>query len=282
MKSGFSKDFTIKICAFLLILWVFLLIILPHLGLLYSSFTTEDGTFTLSNYLKFFKQKIYYTTFIYTFLNGFFISFLSFLFAMPLAFFLVKVLPEKIFQIFIAILLIPLGVGELIVVYGWMIVLSDNGLIKHFLHYFGISHMPKLLNTPFSMTIGFLYVSFIFMLLPIMQVLENLDDSMIEAALDLGVSKFTIFRKIVIPFSMSGIVSGVIMVFTLVIGDFLVPNILGGKSALWFTEIIYDNFLTTLNWNLGSAFGFLLLIGAVAVIWIIIKVSGQSYERVIR
>ncbi|WP_456398058.1 ABC transporter permease [Desulfurobacterium sp.] len=282
MKSGSSKDLTIKICAFLVVLWIFLLIILPHLGLLYSSFTTEDGIFTLSNYLKFFKQKIYYTTFIYTFLNGFFVSFISFLLAMPLAFFLVKVLPERISQIFMAILLIPLGVGELIVVYGWMIVLSDNGLIKHLLHYIGISHMPKLLNTPFSMIIGFLYVSFVFMLLPIMQALENLDDSMIEAALDLGVSKFTIFKEIVVPFSMSGIVSGVIMVFTLVIGDFLVPNILGGKSALWFTEIIYDNFLTTLNWNLGSAFGFLLLLGAVIVIWILIKVSGQDYERVIR
>ncbi len=282
MKSEFSKDKLVKYYAVIVFLWVFVLIILPHIGLIYSSFTTEEGKFTFQNYLKFFKQQIYYKTFIFTFLNGFFIVFLSFLFATPLAFFLVNNLPKKLSDFLITIILIPLGVGELIVVYGWMVTLSDTGLIKYILNSIGIHNFPRLLNTHFSMTLGFLYVSFVFMLLPIMQAIENMDDSLIEAALDLGASKFSIFKEIIIPFAMPGIVSGAIMVFTLVIGDFLVPNILGGKSALWFTEIIYDNFLTTMNWNLGSAFGFLLLIGAVLSIWILIKLTGQSYRKVVK
>ncbi len=281
MKSDCSKNRLLLIYGLIVVGWIFMLIVLPHTGLFLSSFTNDDGKFTLANYLKFFNQKIYYKTFLYTFFNGILIAFFSFLISMPLAFFLTKNIPKKVSNFLLTILLIPLGVGELIVVYSWMVTLSDNGLIKHSLQILGID-VPKLLNTPFSMTLGFVYISLVFMLLPIMQSLENLDNCLVEAALDLGASKFTIIKRIIIPFAMPGIVSGTIMVFTMVIGDFLVPNILGGKSALWFTEIIYNNFLTTLNWNLGSAFGFLLLLGSVFVIWLLIKITGQQYEKVVK
>jgi spermidine/putrescine transport system permease protein len=79
---------------------------------------------------------------------------------------------------------------------------------------------------------------------------------------------------------MPGITSGSIIVFMLVIGDYVAPNILGGKSSLWFTEQIYNEFLSTFNWNEGAAFGFLLLLLSSAIIWVALKVSGQKLERV--
>lgn len=263
-----------------LFLWIFGLIILPHIGLLYSSFTTEDGNFTFNNYLDFIKYKIYYKTYIYTFFNGIIVTLISFILALPLAFYLVKIASKQTSNFIILILLIPLAVGELIVIYGWTLALGDKGIIAYLLSGIGI-HI-KLLNSYFSMFLGFIYISIIFMLLPLMQSLESLDNSIIEASMDLGASKWIIFTKIVIPYIIPGIVSGSIMVFSMVIGDFLIPNLLGGKSALWFTEIIYDNFLSTMNWNEGSAFGFLLLIGTIIFIWLFIKLTGQKYTKVIK
>ena len=269
----------IKFYALILFIWIFGLIILPHLGLIYNSFH-NDETFTLSNYIEFFKNKIYINTLFYTIFNGILVTILAFIFAMPLAFFLVKMINKKTADFLIFILLIPLGVGELIVVYGWVISLNDNGIINYLLNIAGIN--IKILHTPFSMILGFVYMSIIFMLLPIMQSLENLDNSYIEAAQDLGAGKLDIFTKIIIPFTLPGIVSGSIMVFALVIGDFLIPNLLGGKSALWFTEIIYDDFLMTMNWSEGSAFGFILLVITVFIIWIFLKITKQNLTKVIK
>ena len=123
-------------------------------------------------------------------------------------------------------------------------------------------------------------MSMLFMVVPVMSTLESLDDSLIEAASDLGASKWTIFRTIIIPYSMPGIVSGAIIVFMLVIGDYLAPNILGGKSSLWFTEQIYNEFLSTFNWNEGAAFGFLLLLMSSGIIWLALTLSGQKLDKV--
>ncbi|MBT7260831.1 MAG: ABC transporter permease subunit, partial [Desulfobacula sp.] len=92
--------------------------------------------------------------------------------------------------------------------------------------------------------------------------------------------KWTIFRQIIIPYTTPGIVSGGIIVFMLVIGDFVAPNILGGKSSLWFTEQIYNKFLASFNWEEGAAFGFLLLLLSSIIIWVALKLTGQKLERV--
>lgn len=268
-------------------LWIIGLIILPHLSLFFSSFETVSDSgksfFSLSNYLTFFKNKIYWFTLINTFLYAIIVSILSFMITFPVAFYIVKVINKRYSNFFKIFLLIPLWVGELVIVYGWIIILGYHGLINQFLLYIGIIDKPlNILYTNFSMIIGLLYVSMIFMIVPIISSLESLDDSLIEAACDLGASKTAIFTKIVIPYSMPGIISGSIMVFMLVIGDYLAPDILGGKNALWFTELIYNDFLSTLNWNEGSAFGFLLLLFSSIIIWFLLIVTGQNFKKVIK
>jgi len=206
---------------------------------------------------------------------------LAFVVTFPIAFYLTKVVSRKYAPFLTLLLLVPLWVGELVTIYGWVIVLGDHGAINEILLWSGIIDEPiQMLYTNFSMIIGLLYMSMLFMIVPVMSTLESLDDSMIEAASDLGASKFTIFRRIIIPHAMPGITYGAIIVFMLVIGDYVAPNILGGKSSLWFTEQIYNQFLSTFNWNEGAAFGFLLLMLSSGIIWMALKLSGQKLEKV--
>ena len=179
------------------------------------------------------------------------------------------------------LLLIPVWIGELVLIYGWMILLGDHGIINNFLLHMGVIDTPiVMLYTDFSMIIGLLYMSMLFMIVPVMSALDSLDDSLIEAASDLGASKWVILTRIVIPYAMPGIASGGIIVFMLVIGNYVAPNILGGKGSLWFTEQIYNSFLMTMDWNQGAAFGFLLLILSSFIIWVALRITGQKLERV--
>ena len=280
--SGSKKAFYFLLIPVLL--WLILLIIIPHIELFISSFKVDDdssNSFSLDNYAIFFKEKIYWLTFLNTLLYAIGITILSFIVAFPVAFYLTKVVNRKYASFLTLLLLIPLWVGELVTIYGWVIVLGDHGVINESLMWLGIINKPiSLLYNNFSMSIGLLYMSMLFMIIPIMTTLESLDDSLIEAASDLGASKFTIFRRIIIPHAMPGIINGGIIVFMLVIGDYVAPNILGGKSNLWFTEQIYNQFLSTFNWNQGAAFGFLLLVISSAVVWMALKLSGQKLDKV--
>jgi spermidine/putrescine transport system permease protein len=267
------------------LLWLILLIVIPHLDMFFRSFRFENDNgamvFSLNNYLAFFEDKIYWLTFLKTALYSIGVTFLAFVVTFPVAFYLTKVVAKKYSSFMVLLLLIPIWIGELVTIYGWMILLSDNGVINKFLMNAGLIDSPiVMLYTNFSMTIGLLYMSMLFMIIPMMSALESLDDSLIEAASDLGASKWTIFRQIIIPYTTPGIASGGIIVFMLVIGDYVAPNILGGKSSLWFTEQIYNKFLATFNWNEGAAFGFLLLMLSSGIIWLALRLTGQKLEKV--
>jgi len=267
------------------LLWLVLLIVIPHMDMFFRSFRYENDNglmvFSLNNYLSFFEDKIYWLTFVKTALYSIGVTFLAFVVTFPVAFFLTKVVAKRHSSFMVLLLLIPIWIGELVTIYGWMILLSDNGVINNFLIKIGLIDSPiVMLYTNFSMTIGLLYMSMLFMIIPMMSALESLDDSLIEAASDLGATKWTIFRQIIIPYTTPGIASGGIIVFMLVIGDYVAPNILGGKSSLWFTEQIYNKFLATFNWNEGAAFGFLLLMLSSGIIWLALRLTGQKLEKV--
>lgn len=267
------------------LLWLIMLIVVPHLDMFFRSFRfeTDEGKmiFSLNNYLAFFEDQIYWLTFVKTAVYSIGVTFLAFVVTFPVAFYLTKVVAKKYSSFMVLLLLIPIWIGELVTIYGWMILLSDSGVINNFLMRIGLIDTPlPMLYNSFSMTIGLLYMSMLFMIVPMMSALESLDDSLIEAASDLGASKWIIFYRIIIPYTTPGIASGGIIVFMLVIGDYVAPNILGGKSSLWFTEQIYNKFLATFNWNEGAAFGFLLLLLSSTIIWIALKLTGQKLEKV--
>jgi spermidine/putrescine transport system permease protein len=141
---------------------------------------------------------------------------------------------------------------------------------------------PELLYRDATVLVGLVYTSLLFMVVPLIGALDTLDDSLIEAAYDLGGNGFDILRRIVIPHAAPGITAGCIVVFMLTLGNYLTPTLLGGKNSLWFTEQIYTQFITRFNWEQGAAFGFLLLALSTAMVWAGLKLSGQRFGDVMR
>jgi spermidine/putrescine transport system permease protein len=269
------------------LLWLVLMIVLPHIDLLIMSFRYEadDGqmTWSLNNYLYFFEEPIYWLTFVRTALYSILVTFLTFVVALPVAFYITKVVATRYQGFLLVLLLLPFWVSELVRVYGWMILLRESGIINHFLTQLGILQQPvEMLYRDSTMILGLVYTSMLFMVVPIVSVLESLDDSLIEAAYDLGANMWSILFKIIIPHATPGIVSGSIVVFMLTLGNYLTPNLMGGKNSLWFTEQIYNQFIASFNWNQGSAFGFLLLVLSSGVVWLGLKLTRQNLKKVVQ
>ena len=269
------------------LVWLFLLIVLPQIDLFIMSFRTENDAgemvWSITNYLQFFGEPIYWLTFVRTAIYSILVTFLTFLIALPVAFYITKVVKPKFQGFLTVLLLLPFWVSEMVRIYGWMILLRESGVINHFLLKFGILDQPvEMLYKDTTMVLGLIYTSMLFMVVPLMSVLESLDDSLIEAAYDLGANMWSILFKIIIPHATPGIVSGSIVVFMLTLGNYLTPNLMGGKYSLWFTEQIYNQFIASFNWNQGSAFGFLLLFLSSVVIWVGLKLSKQTLKKVVQ
>lgn len=269
------------------LVWLFLLIVLPQIDLFIMSFRTENDAgemvWSITNYLQFFGEPIYWLTFVRTAIYSILVTFLTFLIALPVAFYITKVVKPKFQGFLTVLLLLPFWVSEMVRIYGWMILLRESGVINHFLVKFGIlDHPVEMLYRDTTMVLGLIYTSMLFMVVPLMSVLESLDDSLIEAAYDLGANMWSILFKIIIPHSTPGIVSGSIVVFMLTLGNYLTPTLMGGKNSLWFTEQIYNQFIASFNWNQGSAFGFLLLFLSSVVIWVGLKLSKQTLKKVVQ
>lgn len=269
------------------VLWLLLLIVIPQFELFIMSLRYEDDmenmVWSFENYKEFFANDIYWLTFIRTAFYAIFVTFLTLIITFPIAFYITKLVNKRYSAFLIILLLLPFWVSELVRVYGWTILLRESGVINYFLMSLNITDSGiEMLYNDATMIMGLVYTSMLFMIIPIISSLDGMDDSYIEAAYDLGASKLTILFKIIIPYSASGIVSGCIVVFMLTLGNYLTPNLMGGKNSLWFTEQIYNQFISSLNWNQGAAFGFLLLILSSFIIWLGLKLTRQNLSKALR
>ncbi|MFH2129887.1 MAG: ABC transporter permease [bacterium] len=269
------------------LLWLVLLIVLPHIDLLIMSFRSENDlgelTWSVSNYGEFFNESIYWLTFVRTAAFSLLVTVITLVIGLPVAFYITKIAAVKYKGPLTVLVLLPFWVSELVRVYGWMILLRESGVINHLLLKAGILHTPvEMLYNDATMIMGLVYTTMLFMVVPLISVLDSLDSEMIEAAFDLGANSISTLFKIIIPYATPGIVSGSIVVFMLTLGNYLTPNILGGKNSLWFTEQIYNQFIASFNWNQGSAFGFLLLALSSAIIWAGLKLTKQDLKQVVQ
>jgi spermidine/putrescine transport system permease protein len=205
---------------------------------------------------------------------------MTLLIGFPVAYYIAKLTRGRSKTILFLMCLIPFWVSELVRTFGWMILLRETGIFSNVLQYLGLASGPvEMLYNDAAIMVGLVYTSMLFMVVPLVTTLDSLDDSLIEAGYDLGGNGFTILREIIIPHAMPGIVSGCIVVFMLSLGNYLTPILLGGKDSLWFTGLIYSQFITRFNWELGSAFGFLLLGLSSAIVWAGLKLSDQTLSR---
>ncbi len=266
------------------LLWLFLLIVLPHMDLFYMSFRTPSfagSEWTLENYKLFFTDPVYWLTFVRTAGYAVITTLCTLVLGLPVAFYITKLVKGNVSSTLMLLLLLPFWVNELIRVYGWMILLRESGIINFFLLSLGIIETPiEMLYNDATMIMGLVYTSMLFMVVPLISVMESLDNSLIEAGHDLGASKWCIWRTIIIPHCKPGITSGCIVVFMLTLGNYLTVNLMGGKNSLWFTEQIYNQFIASFNWNLGAAFGFLLLALSSGIIWLGLTLTKQKLGEV--
>ncbi len=178
--------------------------------------------------------------------------------------------------------LIPLWVSDLVRAFGWIVLLRETGLISGFLQNIGLISGPvELLYNDLSVVVGLVYTVVLFMIVPLVSTLDGKDNSLIEAGYNLGGSRLTVFRRIVVPYAMTGIVAGCIIVFMLTAGSYLTPILLGGKNSQWFTEQIYEQFVTRYNWESGATFGVLLLVFTSFVVWLGLNLTGQSLSSTV-
>ncbi|WP_424982512.1 ABC transporter permease [Maritalea sp. S77] len=268
------------------VLWLALLIIIPHIFMFLVSISVKTGVREyvtgLGNYMVFFTEPLYWNTFARTAFMSISATLLTLLIGFPVAYYIAKLTRGRTKTTLFLMCLIPFWVSELVRTFGWMILLRETGVFSSALQYFGIVSEPiEFLYNDAAIMIGLVYTSMLFMVVPLVTTLDSLDDSLIEAGYDLGGNGITVLREIIIPHAMPGIVSGCIVVFMLSLGNYLTPILLGGKDSLWFTGLIYDQFITRFNWELGSAFGFLLLILSSTIVWAGLKLSGQSLTNTV-
>jgi len=264
-----------------LALWLTLLVLLPQIDMLMLSLRVKVGLRQYvtgpENYMEFFTEPLYWNTFLRTALMSVAATVATLIVAFPVAYYIAKVARGRSKGLLFVLCLIPFWVSELVRTFGWMILLRESGVVSNLLQWSGLSAGPvEMLYNDAAIMVGLVYASLLFMVVPLATTLDSLDDSLIEAGYDLGGNGYTVLRRVVVPHAMPGIVSGCIVVFMLTLGNYLTPTLLGGKHSLWFTEQIYNQFITRFNWEQGAAFGFLLLLLSSVMVWAGLKVSRQS------
>jgi spermidine/putrescine transport system permease protein len=269
------------------LLWLVGLIVLPHveLGVLSLRARIAPRVYepSLAQYRTFFEEPLYWHTFVRTALMAVLATALTLLLAFPIAWTIAKIARGRTRSLLFVLCLIPFWVSETVRTLGWMILLRESGVLPALLVRLGLADVPpELLYRDATVLVGLVYTSLLFMVVPLIGALDTLDDSLIEAAYDLGGNGADILRRIVIPHAAPGITAGCIVVFMLTLGNYLTPTLLGGKNSLWFTEAIYTQFITRFNWEQGAAFGFLLLLLSTAIVWFGLKLAGQRFGDVMR
>ena len=293
--------------------WLLVLVILPQLYLLEESFrfylpVKEIGgpkdVYTLSNYASAFDQwtewkfwlpfatkplvlpfsaPIRMQVFVHTLLYSALTTFITLLLSYPVAYYLAKVASPKNVPLLFIGLLIPMWVSEILRAFAWFIILALKGPLNMSLIGLGIIDSPIRWVTGFnSVTYGLVYVYVLFMLLPIYNAIQSLDTNQIEAAEDLGASRWRTHWRVIIPHSKPGIASGCVMVFMLAAGSILVPTLLASTQSRWFTEIIQQAMFESQDWNTGSAYAFMLLVTCTVFVVVMMRVFRVKLSDIAR
>ena len=191
----------------------------------------------------------------------------------PLAYILSKVVkPTDAATIFL-MLLVPLWVSEILRSFAWFIILGNTGPLNALLLYLGLIEKPVRWIVNYQGVIfGLVYAYILFMLFPIYNAISALDTNQIEASKDLGAGTIRTHWRVVIPHSKPGIASGCVMVFMLSAGSVIVPSTLASTNSRWFTEVIQQWMFEGLDWQVGSAYAFLLLVLCIMFVSIVMRV----------
>jgi len=246
------------------VFWLALFFIIPVLIVLGYSFgigLTDGGNpdgFTLRFYRQAF-EGMYLRIFLKSFFYAFVTTVITLSLAFPVAYFMAFASPRVKMTVMFLIIL-PFWTNFLIRMYSLMTLLGDSGLVNSVLIYTGITDTPvRMLNNTTGVYIGFVYWNLPFMILPIFSSLDRMDISLIEASLDLGASHRRTFFRITLPYAIPGVVAGIIFTFIPTLGNFVIPEFLGGTDNTMIGNVITAQYLQARNWPFGSALSTILM-----------------------
>ena len=258
------------------LLWMAVFIVVPLLMVAYFAFTNEQGTFTLE-YIK--NVSRYSDIFVRSIALAAIATVICLLIAYPLAMILSR-MDVKAQSMMIMIVMVPMWMNFLLRTYAWQTILGNNGILNTLLGYVGLGPF-KMLNTQGAVVLGMVYNYIPYMILPLYSVMVKIDKSVIEAAKDLGCNGAKTWRKVILPLSMPGVISGITMVFVPAISTFIISRMLGGGSDMLIGDLIEMQFLgTAYNPNLGAAISFVLMV-IVLIIMAVMNLFGDNDETVL-
>ncbi len=193
---------------------------------------------------------------------------LTLLLCYPVAFWVSR-LSERWRLVFMFLITLPFFSSLIVRLYAWLLILKPSGLLNTVLISIGaISEPLEILYTPTAVVLGMVYVMVPFMFLPLYSAVDNLDRAQIEASLDLGANRLQTFLKVILPQTLPGIMGGAVIVFIPAVGNFVVPDVLGGAKGLMIGNLVEQQFLSSRNWPFGSALSMIIMAVVLTVLLI--------------
>lgn len=238
------------------VVWVALMILLPMLLILFYAFTDSGNgvvnfTFTLDHFIRFFTDHDFLLILWRSLVIAFKTTVICILLGYPIAYFIARS-SDRVRNILVLVITLPTWINMLVRTYAWIGILTQGGLLSNILGFFGLGE-TELLYTESAVLIGMVYNFIPFMILQINTSLCKMDHSLLEASADLGANKVQTFWRVTLPLSLSGVISGIALVFLPAVSSFFIPKLLGGGQFFLIGNVIENQFITVGEWNFGSA-----------------------------
>ena len=262
------------------IAWAVMMLILPMGLIALYSFTKQGNTivsftFTLEHYAKFFTDPDFLIVLWRSLLIAFKTTVICLLLGYPVAFFISRS-SEKLQNILVLAITIPMWINMLVRTYAWIGLLSEGGLIQRLLGFFGITR-GELLYTEGAVLLGMVYNFLPFMVLQINTSLCKMDHSLLEASADLGANARQTFIRVTLPMSLPGVINGLTLVFLPAVSSFFIPKLLGGGQYFLIGNLIENQFITVGEWNFGSAIS--MIMAAVMMLLMMLVRKAEIHNR---
>jgi len=256
------------------VLVVLIVVFLPVFWLSSLSFYNAAGELSLENYARIFESALYRRTFVVTFQISITVTVFCVFLGYPLCYWLTK-LPDRTAAILMVFVLVPFWTSVLVRTYAWLVLLQRNGVINSSLMKLGVIQEPlQLAHNLTGSIIGMIHIMLPFLVLPLYATMRSVDTDLVRAAVGLGSSPRGAFWRVFFPMSLPGLFAGIVLVFILSLGFFVTPALLGGGRVQMLAQRIESTITVYSNWGAASALGVVLLLMALAMIWLMNRVFG--------
>ena len=240
--------------------------VLPIAALLTLSFTTNGGAAV--NYGRFFSQPVYLQVLQRTLVMSAATALICLLLGYPVAYRLAHA-SARARALLLGFILVPFWTNLLVRAYGWLVLLNPNGVLNRHLIDWGLVSEPlNLVHNSTGALIGMVQIMLPYLILPLAATMTRVNPELLRAARSLGAQPFAVFRKVYLPMTLPGVMAGLVLVFTVSLGFFVIPAILGGTRDIFLAQLIEFNINQSLNWGFAGTLSLMLVVATLALFWV--------------